>query len=347
MFLLKLQVKKLAGCILRVMSLQKNFSPSKNSFNFLRLLCASVVLFSHTGWMAQHDVDWLRNLGPMAVIVFFGISGFLLARSLTLDSSTYKYLVNRFLRIYPGFLVMVLVTALLLAPLTWVLSGQDLFDWNFLDSLKYVVSNSLIHVANKSIGATPLRNELQDWNPSIWTLQYEVLCYLSLLLLFLTCHKRSRKILMLSVFIFLNYLLRSAFIHNFFFANFISLFTYFMFGTLAYLFSNFIPTGNFMVFILALVIILSSSIVPIHILQLSSLILFTIILSTKLKITLKNDYSYGLYIYGGPATNLALIILAGNSFSRINLNLISFFVAFLLAFASWHLVEKPALQYKL
>ena len=329
------------------MTLDRDFKSSTNSLNLIRFACASAVLFSHTGWMSQHDVSWVRGLGPKAVVIFFGISGFLLSRSLSFDTSPRKYLWNRFLRIYPGFMLMLISTAILIAPLSFLLSGGKLLEWNWENSIKYVVSNSLIHISTQTIGSTPSNHGFNNWNPSLWTLQYEILCYLLLLLLFRVASHKIRDILITTCFVTLNILIRLPVHLNLFVINISNLLIYFLFGCCVYLFSNLVST-NFWILLLTFGIFLFASIfIKINILQFSSLILFFLIFATKVKFSIKNDYSYGLYIYGGPATNLALSILGPRTNSIIVLNFLSFGLALMWAVFSWHLVEKPFLKRKI
>ena len=97
-----------------------------DGFDGLRLLAAFAVIFSHAFLLAtgsEAGEPLVRILGPgnilglYGVFTFFIISGFLLARSLSINARPLNYAVNRALRIFPGFIVCVLLTALLFGPL--------------------------------------------------------------------------------------------------------------------------------------------------------------------------------------------------------------------------------------
>jgi len=83
-----------------------------NSFDALRLLLATLVVFEHSYFLIDGSVvrDPLfvlsrgqTNCGQLAVFMFFSISGFLVTRSRVLSSSITSYLKKRIARIAPGF----------------------------------------------------------------------------------------------------------------------------------------------------------------------------------------------------------------------------------------------------
>jgi peptidoglycan/LPS O-acetylase OafA/YrhL len=91
-------------------------------FEGLRLVAAASVLFSHAFLIAtgnENGEPFVRTLGPGNIIglygvyTFFIISGFLLARSLARESGPSVFAINRILRIYPGFVFCVIITAFL------------------------------------------------------------------------------------------------------------------------------------------------------------------------------------------------------------------------------------------
>src|ERR1700743_1286518 len=96
-----------------------------NNFDSLRLIFAVLVILSHSFPLGRgsNDTEPLSvitngalTLGDLSVWGFFVISGFLITQSWLRSSSTGKYLKRRVARIYPGFIVMSLVSALLIVP---------------------------------------------------------------------------------------------------------------------------------------------------------------------------------------------------------------------------------------
>src|SRR5450631_493848 len=90
----------------------QNYSPKRNSLNFLRMILALMVVVSHVGLGGFRDPFLLNHttIGIVAVYGFFGISGFLIAGSAS-RNGVGRYLWQRCLRILPGFWVCLAVTA--------------------------------------------------------------------------------------------------------------------------------------------------------------------------------------------------------------------------------------------
>lgn len=156
---------------LRKTFVQKDLSSRDNSLNFLRLLFALLVVFSHAQILtATGDgvVVLGQHLGSWAVVAFFGISGYLITGA-RVRSDAGKYLINRVARIYPAFLVALTFVAFVLAPITHVIE-KGTIDGYFGTSptpLDYVYSNILLKVSYYHIGTTLADHPLTAWNGSL------------------------------------------------------------------------------------------------------------------------------------------------------------------------------------
>ena len=98
---------------------------TSNSIGFLRWVFASAVIFYHGYIIAAFTVNPISQrvhipLGDTAVDCFFLLSGFLIARSVRSSSGIFDFMFKRVLRIFPGFWLCLVVTAGLLAPLSWL-----------------------------------------------------------------------------------------------------------------------------------------------------------------------------------------------------------------------------------
>lgn len=148
--------------------------------NFLRLVLAAAVLVSHAfpafGLPEPQLVG--RSLGGWAVLGFFALSGFLIARSrrrLPLSS----FIAHRVGRLMPGYWVCLLVTALAATAFT------SAPIWGHNGGLSHVLSNALLYQANSDIAGTPLAVPYAGvWNASAWTLPHEFICYLAVGLIY-------------------------------------------------------------------------------------------------------------------------------------------------------------------
>jgi peptidoglycan/LPS O-acetylase OafA/YrhL len=147
-------------------------SPHRNNFDGIRLAAALMVLWSHgfllTG-RAEPLLVHVRSPGHLAVLVFFSLSGYLVASSWASDPDLRRFLVRRLLRIWPAYSVVVVVLGIgavfkanddlsLMAAQHWFWNlAFDRFDWGFFRGT--------------------VRHEL---NGSLWTIPYEVECYVAL-----------------------------------------------------------------------------------------------------------------------------------------------------------------------
>jgi len=117
-----------------------------------------------------------HSLGEHAVQVFFFLSGILVTQSYLKSGSVIDFFAARALRIFPGLIVCVLVTALLFGPVFSALSPAAYYADPML--LSYIVKTLALVT-----GSAPLPATFQELpaaglvNMSLWTLKYEVLCY--------------------------------------------------------------------------------------------------------------------------------------------------------------------------
>src|ERR1700722_18544978 len=102
--------------------LEKSVEVKLNSLNAIRLALALLVIFSHSYPLsgtpspdplsfASHGQD---SFGILAVNLFFLISGMLITSSWLRSKSMQDYLMKRFLRIYPGYIVAMLFSSFLI-----------------------------------------------------------------------------------------------------------------------------------------------------------------------------------------------------------------------------------------
>jgi peptidoglycan/LPS O-acetylase OafA/YrhL len=159
-----------------------------NAFDLIRLVAASMVLWSHQlGLMGLPEAAPIpllpsTQLGGVGVLIFFAVSGYLNTLSAIRHRSPLAFLVSRALRIYPALIVCVGVTILIGACA--VPDIRSYFDFQLLsffcknvmllNGVKFGVSHPVF------VGSTA-PNAL---NGSIWTLPYEVKMYILLAICF-------------------------------------------------------------------------------------------------------------------------------------------------------------------
>jgi peptidoglycan/LPS O-acetylase OafA/YrhL len=171
-----------------------------NSFGLLRLILASLVIVQHSLALTLHeDRTYLGlwhpvSIGEIAVVGFFGLSGYLLQTS-AVRHSPRRFLRLRFFRLFPGFWGTLLFGALLAAPLIAFGTGRPgdyrLLGWNSAST--YLGLNSALVVLQHGIGGVlttaPYPVAIDG---SLWSLAPEFACYLILLLATITARRLGR-----------------------------------------------------------------------------------------------------------------------------------------------------------
>jgi peptidoglycan/LPS O-acetylase OafA/YrhL len=168
------------------------FRGRSNSVGFLRWALAVLVVVDHSfpigGFAGGVDSTWAfsrgqDSLGGIAVAGFFVLSGFLVTRSWFSSGSVYRFIWRRFLRIFPGFWVCLIVTAVVFAPIAWWHEHRTLAGLFSLDTdspWHYVTANFWLHIDQWNIdhlfASSPLvaSGFAAGLNGSLWTLLYEL-----------------------------------------------------------------------------------------------------------------------------------------------------------------------------
>ncbi len=166
----------------------RQLDPRDNSLNLIRLVLASLVLVAHAYYIAGvpsadgtfgPHIDG-ENLGGWAVFGFFALSGYLIAAS-RWSNQLGTYLVHRIARIFPAFLVCLVVMVVVFAPISYLAQHGTLAGYLTTGTTpaNFVFSNSLLRINAYDIAGTPADVPYPGaWNGSLWSLYYEFLCYL-------------------------------------------------------------------------------------------------------------------------------------------------------------------------
>lgn len=326
------------------------------------MMAALCVLYSH-----QHALMGLpeplvlnaHSLGGFAVLVFFSISGFLVAQSWQLDPNIWRFSVKRLLRIWPGLAVVILLAALVLGPSVSTLPLREYYTHplisEYLLNLRFIVRDALpLQFTGSGIpGAV---------NGSLWTIPLELKCYAAMLLLGLVGALRFKWLIPLLT-------LAAAAIYFYLFADMEALLarfqqtatTHFLIQFSLFFFSgvSFYVLGIHRLSGLARLAAPALAIAAAVFAMLLGRPLLALWLAVPtLTLGFGNastpgvrsagrygDLSYGIYIYAFPVQQ-TFIWLYKDSLSWWPLLAVSAAVTMLLAFLSWHLVENPALQFK-
>jgi peptidoglycan/LPS O-acetylase OafA/YrhL len=155
---------------------------NNNNFNLLRMMAATGVLISHAypislGADASQPLATLLKgltLGNLCVMIFFSISGFFIARSFARKSSLRSFLRARALRLFPALMVVLAVTVIVAATLS---TASAKIYWSAVPEY-YLRNLSLFFLKYELPGVFTTNPYGGAINGSLWTLNYEVLCYM-------------------------------------------------------------------------------------------------------------------------------------------------------------------------
>jgi peptidoglycan/LPS O-acetylase OafA/YrhL len=291
------------------------------------------------------------DFGRFAVVIFFAISGFLVTPGLLRTANVVDYAVHRSVRIFPGLIVNVLLTMLVLGS---ILTTHSLVSY-FRDPQMYLYAKNISTLTVRYLpGVVASDGNPVIVNGALWTLHFEVLCYI-VLGLFGAFGLLSRRSFFLALWcvsyaIYIAISISPTFVNVLFerLSTFVSLFVYFGSGVLLYLFRARVPFSPVLacaalaLALVALPLGAGPIVMPIC---LPYLMMFCGLSALPGKMPLRHDLSYGVYLIHAP-------ILVALSLTFPNMHIwwigavIVFSVTLVLAYASWTLVEGPALKKK-
>jgi peptidoglycan/LPS O-acetylase OafA/YrhL len=326
-------------------------------FDTLRLVLSISIVCFHSVVVTQGSIVesefWQSPLGKLAgtlLPAFFALSGFLVMASAERVKSLKTFLALRALRIAPALATEITLSALILGAVFTTLPAADYFVnptfFAYFGSLIGRVRTNLPGVFDDN----PLPNVV---NTSLWTIRPELGCYVYIALLSCIGALRSR-FLVTSIGIALlaaNVLIDTTAIEDEIRTVIPPrlLLLSFVLGNLAFVWRHRIPysAGLFIAAFAGGAIMI----------QMPAGASFGALLLTyctvaigltplpRIPVLSRGDYSYGIYLYGFPiqATISHLWPEARHPFLNIVLALPPIV---LIAIASWHLVEKPAMAWR-
>lgn len=335
-----------------------------NNFNLLRVIAAAAVLVSHAypislgpGAVEPLSACLSMTLGGLGVISFFVISGFFISQSFE-NNSVLRFCMARLLRIYPGLLVVLLFTVLVIGPLFTRLSIRDyLTDANTISYVPHNLSLKWLQYDLPGVFATnPYPAAI---NGSLWSLFYEVACYGIVVAVGALGISRRRWWFCAFLSIYASAYFGSKLfspVHNYLLEHtaFMALhgLTWpFVLGMAAYHFRQFLVTPLHLFMCagagcVALLSYRSPFFLDAFVLFWSLLIFYVGYLSFKpLKMYNRcGDYSYGVYIYAFPCEQIGAALWPG--ISPVVLMAVSLPATLAFAVLSWHFIERRALAFR-
>jgi peptidoglycan/LPS O-acetylase OafA/YrhL len=331
-----------------------------NNFDLLRILAALQVMVIHSmarlGVPVPGGLKWLEWFP--GVPIFFVISGYLVSASFERQDNLWRYLKNRFLRIYPGLWACIGVTVIVTTILGYKRTHLLDFAWLPAQLLGLIYTPEFL----KHFG-------VGTYNGSLWTIPIELQFYLVLPLVYFA-RQRFRKSdsvvpvllgLFIVIVLILNYALpgfntqQETRIDKVIRYTFVSSFYLFLLGVAlqrVHAFRSKIIAGKALYWIagyVLLMLVLPEHLSPV-LMVLSYLVLGITTVSVAYtvpkageQILRGQDISYGVYIYHGLVINLLVEMNMRPGLYEIGIVVISTLV---LGAVSWKLVEQPFLRKK-
>jgi len=330
------------------------YDSRRNNFGFFRFLFATIVIWSHSYTLAgQNDPIWAISGqidgGSIAVDGFFVLSGFLITQSWLQQPLLRAFAVKRFLRLMPALLVATVFGAFVIGPL-----GTTSTLAEYLSSrgpwLHFLGVPLARYLFIPGIFATNPHPDLL--NSPLWSLRYEMLCYLLVALLGLTVGRRLGAFAIATLAAaWLTYAFLPASISPLSIASQTPrLLASFFAGVMLYLFRAYVPVtrGWALVAAIAFTVTLIAGGVRLTLPVAGAYLLLYFACLPGLRLQTFDrygDFSYGLYIFACPIQQLLMYRL-GSQVSASSLFILAFLPTLALAALSWHFLEAPSLALK-
>ena len=339
---------------------------SRNNFDFCRFCLSIIVIFSHSfaiadGHERNEPLKFFTNgqlsSGSLGVNCFFAISGYLITHSWLRSKSIADFLLKRVLRIYPGFIVAVLIGIFCVAPI-----ASEHFTLTTRRLLLILVN--LVTLRGMEVPGVFAENPLPGAiNGSLWSIPYEFKCYLLVMLFgslgWFDRRKWMNVVLLIGLIIggmiyplYKVPLLERGALTAVFgtVSSWLIVFPYFLAGMIFYLFENRIPVSTRWAFSILIILIVAALLPPLGPIIFPFTVTYLLFwISFRPIGLLQNwarygDFSYGIYLYAFPIQQL--IVRQNPGIGPISLFLMATPLSVIAGVISWHLIEKHFLKFK-
>lgn len=322
-----------------------------SGFDYLRLILSLSVILWHSyvlseGRDAAHALSALLLVPVRSILIcFFALSGFLVAGSLLRCKTLFMFLGLRVVRIVPALFLEVTLSALLLGPLVTTVPLASYFSSQEFHAYFLNIVGVIHYTLPGVFTSNPFPNVI---NGQLWTIPWELECYiaLSLLALFGLVGRRYGFAVVLALI--QAYFLARGLLRPDSAADFVpgqALIMAFLYGVAAYVYRDWLPHSLALcaaAVALSVGLLLWQKGALLAPLPLAYLTVYLGLLNPhKVALIRSGDYSYGLYLYGFPLQQL--VAHFGPAYQHWWLNFgLATVLGFGIAYISWNYVELPA-----
>ena len=326
-----------------------------------RLILSILVIFSHSSTLTGGGRDLLTryfnshlSIGFLAVGIFFGLSGYLLAPN-AFYQDTMKYLLRRLIRIFPGLFAVVLITSLTI----FCFGGSNARSWNlfyyFYSNINFLSPDRSFIVAG-IFENNPLPGNV---NGSLWTINYEFWAYALILIVAIFSRLVIKSINLYPYMLLLFAVITTIFSLNFFPNNTGGIRSWFVFYLPIFFFGGFLryTTPLFLVVLLSVtsvviffnfdnndsfLIRLTTLLMTLTLTLISCKYLPSVAINGK-----KMDIAYGVYLWGFPIQQSLIYIFDETGLFQLgtfSCFILSTIVAIVAGTLSWIFIESPSID---
>jgi len=345
--------------------LADHLDPDHNSLTLVRLGLAVLVVISHSFVLATGNrvadpfTAWTGySLGDHAVNVFFVLSGIVTTASLLRLGSPARFLVARALRVVPAVAIFAVLFALAAAP--WVTTKPLAEYFSSRDVMVYILRTASFAPGHPLLPGVFETNPMAAiTNEPLWTVKYEIFCYLALALAGLIVLRRGRRtedaarwLGLGAAVIAIGHVVTTALVpialpetaghlRRFLFC--------FALGILAFVLAGRIRLDWRWLAALGLLYAATYATplrpaVSVVLTGYAALLAATSAFGPLRAITNRYDLSYGTYVFGWPVAQMLMVIVPGLSIAALTGATLALVLP--LALLSWVFVERPALTLK-
>ena len=340
-------------------------------FDFLRIFLAVSVLATHSFLIAQGNIHQFESkpytlLYWVILPLFFALSGFLITGS-AMRLKLKDFLINRGIRIVPALAVDICIAALIIGPIFTTFPLRQYFTSYEFYAYFANITGIIHYILPGVFEQNPFPATV---NGSLWTVPFEIGCYVIMSLFIITGVLKSKGKALSATIVTTAYIVvsyspsfhvldhlgtRLHTLMDHFFAdrgNF--LYSYFMVGSMFYLFRYKIPFHpGVLVLCLATFLLFAYGwfdFLPDLTRKLSMMpfVIYILVYVGMVKIPplpiyRHGDYSYGVYLYGYPIQQVIVMLFPSVTSPYLHFA-ISLPLVMLVAMFSWHCIEKPILR---
>lgn len=352
-----------------------------NSINAIRLAFAGSIILLHAAPLGGYVEEMPKlifheTIGTYMLAGFFVISGYMITASRLASRGFGDYLWRRLLRIYPAWIASFTLVAVVLGPLSLLIEGRALSSYSWGSAASYVYKNLGFRLNQFDIAGTIEGIPFERiWNYSAWTLFYEFALWMCIGVLVLIAPKKLLKpgiiagLLAFTAIKVLDKLTRdlsqfgttnpgrsvgkvepSLFNSLMFVLEPLARLGIFFFaGAVLYVYRDKIRLTPVLLAVFGAVSFVLAIVGWFHVLAalpFAYVIMYAGTSKRFKRVNFPNDYSYGTYIYAFPITQVLALYAVDHPMPMWVFCLLAVLFTAPVAYASWHLLEKPAMSLK-